>query len=77
MSSTADRLHRARLNSGYTTDKASDLSGIPALEIARYEADEANPDPLTLRRLGVLYGCSVEFLAGNPGLGSRNQGVSS
>ena len=65
MSSTADRLHRARLNSGYTTERASDLTGVPAADISRYEEGLDNPDPIDLRRLSVLYGCSFHALTGH------------
>jgi transcriptional regulator with XRE-family HTH domain len=62
VSSLADRLHRARLNSGNTIEKVSDLSGVASGDLSLIEAGQTEPEGVDLERLGQVYGCSVEFL---------------
>ena len=64
MSSIADRLREAREQAGYTTLEAGDLSGVPHCELRRIETGLTEPDRIDVRRLCVIYGCSIEWLLG-------------
>ena len=64
MTSLIERLRAARERSGYSLLEAADLSGVPHSELRDFEAGKSEPDSVDLRRLSVIYGCSVEALMG-------------
>jgi hypothetical protein len=64
MDSAPERLIRAREEAGYTILHASRLSGVSAFELRRFEAGNALPCRLDLRRLCVLYGGTGDFWMG-------------
>ena len=64
MTTLVERLRAARDQSGYSLLEAADLSGVPQSELVDFEAGKSEPDSVDLRRLCVIYGCSLESLMG-------------
>jgi transcriptional regulator with XRE-family HTH domain len=64
MTLLVERLQAAREKSGFSLLEAADLSGVPYSELRDFEAGKAEPDSVDLRRLCVIYGCSIDWLMG-------------
>lgn len=57
-----DRIKRMRMKLGLTQGGLAHKLGITAAGVGRWERLEGNPEPENLKKLAVLFGCSVEFL---------------
>lgn len=54
----------ARKKNKLTQKQVGDYLSVSAATISRYETEEMQPDPETLKKLAILYHCSVDYLLG-------------
>lgn len=61
------RLQEARMKTGLSTNRVSDIIGISQPTISRYENARIVPTVDRLYALAKLYGCSMDWLCGMEG----------
>ena len=63
----AEKLKKARKDSGYRQQQIEDITGINRTTLSRYENGEREPDIETLGLLADFYEVSLDWLVGTKG----------